>query len=376
MNRDLSFLTVSLFLWGIGDGFFWFFQPLVLQNFGADPVLIGIITSGFAVVMGIAHIPAGILADRIGRRPLLWASWQIGLAAIIVMALSKTLAPFVAGYIVYGFSAAVMAPMNSYITAARGKLPVGRALTLVSSGYNLGAVIGPVAGGWIAGKYGLQSIFWFATGIILISNLTILFLRKQPVENSEPSHIRGGITIHPRYVGYLVIMFLTIFATYLPQPLSSNYLQNEKLLNYEQIGQLGSISSMGVVVLNLLLGQINAGAGFLLSQVAVAVFALLLWRGSGFPFFALGYFVMGGYRTAKALGTSFTRSLVPPSKMGLAYGLTETVCSLATILAPLLAGVLYSTHPESVYITGLGLIGISISAGLIFFTITRTSNVV
>lgn len=367
MSRDLIFLASSLFLWGIGDGLFMFFQPLYLQQLGAQPVAIGAIMSSWAIAMAVAHLPAGFFADRLGRRPLIWASWQLGLLAVVLMALARSLTVFVIGLSLYGVTAAVMAPMNSYITAARGKLSVGRALTLVSSSYNLGAIIGPVTGGWIAGRYGLNSIFWFAAGLFFLSNIVVLFLHKQPIEVAEPSHKERGLPLNPRYIGYLAIMFLAIFGSYLPQPLSSNFLQNQKLLDYQQIGQLGSVSSLGVVVLNLVLGQINAGIGFLLGQAAVGIFALLLWRGTGLPSFAIGYFLMGGYRTAKSLGTSFTRDLAPPSKMGLAYGLTETVCAVATILAPFVAGVLYEAQPDSMYIVGFGLVLLSILAGLIFF---------
>lgn len=367
MSRDLIFLAASLFIWGVGDGLFWFFQPLYLEKLGAQPVAIGVILSSWAIAMAVAHIPAGVLSDRIGRRPLIWASWQLGLVATVIMAMAPSLTTFVIGLVVYGVTAAVMAPMNSYITAARGRLSVGRALTLVSSGYNLGAIIGPVTGGLIAGRFGLRSIFWFAAGLFVVSNVVVLFLRKQPTEPVPREHQSKGLPLSPRYLGYLAIMFLAVFGTYLPQPLSSNFLQNEKLMGYQAIGQLGSISSLGVVVLNLALGQLDTRLGFLLSQGAVGLFAILLWRGTGFPAFALGYFFMGGYRTAKALGTAFTRDLAPPAKMGLAYGLTETVCSVATILAPVLAGVLYELRPDFMYITGLVLVILSIGAGVVFF---------
>ncbi len=72
--------------------------------------------------MMVAHIPAGYLADRIGRKPLLVAAWVAGLLAAWIMALARTLPVFVTGMLFYGFTAFVSAPMNSYVTSARGKL--------------------------------------------------------------------------------------------------------------------------------------------------------------------------------------------------------------------------------------------------------------
>jgi len=75
MIRDLILVSLSLMIWGIGEGMFLFFQPLYLQQLGADPILIGTIIGMVGIAMTISHLPAGYLADRIGRRPLILAAW-------------------------------------------------------------------------------------------------------------------------------------------------------------------------------------------------------------------------------------------------------------------------------------------------------------
>ncbi len=45
MNRDLIIVAISLATWGIGEGLFFFFQPLYLEELGANPVQIGDILS-------------------------------------------------------------------------------------------------------------------------------------------------------------------------------------------------------------------------------------------------------------------------------------------------------------------------------------------
>ena len=39
----------------------------------------------------------------------------------------------------------------------------------------------------------------------------------------------------------------------------------------------------------------------------------------------LAFFLLGGYKTARTLGMAQVRELVPSAKMGLAYGVAETV---------------------------------------------------
>ena len=102
--------------------------------------------------------------------------------------------------------------------------------------------------------------------------------------------------------------------------------------------------------------------GYLLGQAAVVAFTLILWRTSGLGWYLIGFFMLGGYKTARNLGMAQVRELVPSAKMGLAYGVAETVGGSAVILAPLLAGYLYSQNPILMYVVGLGLILVSIFA--------------
>ena len=360
MSRELILLGFSLMTWGIGEGMFFIFQPLYLQQLGANPVTIGVIFGSAGIAMTVAHIPAGHLADRIGRKPLLLASWILAMVATWSMALAPSLTFFVIGLLVYNLTAFVSSPLSSYITAARGNLSVGRALTMISALYNIGAVIGPWLGGQVGERFGLRTIYLIAGCLFIVSLIILLFIKPQPIEQHDPNENRNGRFVNRRFVTYLSVLFLAGFSMYLAQPLSSNYLQNQHQLTLESIGVLGSISGLGIVALNLGLGNLKAHIGYLLGQLAVAIFALILWRSTSFPWFCLGYFLIGGYRFARSLATAQTRYLVHQSRMGLAYGITETVGSSAIILAPPVAGFLYQIDPHLMYIVGFCLIIISI----------------
>jgi MFS family permease len=371
MSRDLILIGLALMTWGIGEGMFFYFQPLYLEQLGASPVVIGGILGAVGIAMTVAHVPAGYLADRVGRRPLMWLSWVMGLAAAWIMASARSLPVFVAGLLAYSATAFVMAPMNSYITAARGKLSVGRALTLVSVFYNIGAICGPWLGGQIGNHFGLQQIYRIAAGIFVFSVLIILLIRPQPVEHHLTAGTPARLKLDKRYLFYLAAVFFTMFAAYQPQPLSPNFLQNQRGLSVENIGQLGSIVGIGVVLLNLALGSLNARLGFLLAQAASGLFALILWQGRGFAWYAIGYFLIGGYRVARTLAAAQTRHLVDQAQMGLAYGITETVSASTIILAPPLAGYIYERNPEMIYILGSVLIGISLLVSARFIPVHR-----
>ncbi|HCC78151.1 MAG: hypothetical protein A2X25_04900 [Chloroflexi bacterium GWB2_49_20] len=366
MNPGLILIAISLFTWGIGEGMFWYFQPIYLHQLGASTMTIAGVFSAFGVAMMVVHIPAGYLSDKIGRRPLLWAAWFFGLVAAWCMALAGNLQVFIVGMVMYGLTAFVSSPLYSYLTAARGDLTPARVMTLSSAAFNLGAIIGPVTGGWIASHYGLRTIYYVIACIFVVSFAILLFLKPQPRDGHDPSQPPTRLLANKKYLIILSLAFTSVFVMYLPQPLTPSFLEVERGLSLSQVGLIGSVGSIGSVVMNLLLGQINSRLGFLLAQIFVGLFALLLWRGNSMYWYAMGYFLLGGYRAARMMIFAQVRPLIHQAQMGLAYGLTDTVNSLAVIMAPLLAGWLYTRNPVSVYMVAIGLVSFSIVIGLRF----------
>ncbi|MGZ6317461.1 MAG: MFS transporter, partial [Anaerolineales bacterium] len=185
-------------------------------------------------------------------------------------------------------------------------------------------------------------------------------------DHVDPVNPPPSLLKNRRYISFLVIFFAVAFATYVPQPFTPNFLKNQRALSLSVIGQLGSIGYLGNSVLSTVLGRLEARLGFLLGQFGVAAYALLLWRGTGFGWFALGYFLLGGFRALRGLGVAQVRPFVHESQMGLAYGIAETFGSATALLAPLLAGYLYSLDPALNYPVGLVLIGLGVVLTFIF----------
>jgi hypothetical protein len=121
----------------------------------------------------------------------------------------------------------------------------------------------------------------------------------------------------------------------------------------QTIGQLGAAGSLGNALIMLRLGHLSAPVGLIIGQALVGLFALLMWQSKSLPLFFVGYFFIGGYRLSRAMALAFSRSIVKPNEVGLAFGLVETSNAVAAIAAPLAAGLLYSRTPHNVYIASL-----------------------
>ena len=365
MTKDYVYVVISLFTWGLGEGLFMYFQPLYLEELGASPISIGAILGIVGIAMTVVHIPAGYLADRIGRRKLVWAGWITGILTTGIMAAARSLAVFSIGIILYGVTLFVISPLNSYVTSARNKLTVEQALTTTSAAFFLGAVLGPLIGGWIAETQGLRSIYFYAFGIFIISGFLILQIKSQPPEKDD--HILPrGLLKNKNFMLFMPLVFLVFFAMFLPQPLTPIFLKNQRDISLQTIGLLGSITSLGNVLLNLLFGYLPTKVGLLLGQVFVGIFAALIWKTTQLPLLVTAYLFLGGYRATRTLMIAQVEKVVSKANLGLAYGVTETIAGLALVVAPPLAGMLYIKNPNLIFSTTLLLLIPSVLLTLIW----------
>lgn len=349
MNRNLILVTISLFIWGFGEGLFYFFQPVYLESLGASPVIIGIIYSASGVALALSQIPAGRLSDRVGPRNIILASWFLGTVAAIVMAASPSLALFSIGWILYVMTGFVAAPLNSYINMVKGKWNIQRALTISSAGFNFGVVLGPITGGWIAEHYQIRFVYSIAAMTFFISTLIMHLIEKIDIQKQTHLQKGDGFIPSPRFIGLLVLFFFVFLSEYLSQPLTPTYLGDVHNLSIGQIGQLGSIASMGNVIIALVLGGLKGKIGFMLGQALVFCFALLMWKGNNIELFSFGYFLLGGYKLTRSMVLAIIRPFAPDNMIGFSFGMVETVNAVAVIIGPPLSGLIYGNSTAGMY---------------------------
>jgi len=373
MTRDLKIVSAAMLTWGLGEGMFYIFQPLYIQQFGADPIMIGTILGINGLVMAAVQVPSGYLADKIGRRPLLRFSWISGVLATWMMALAPSLGVYVGGLLLYGVTSSVMAPLNTYIQGARGRWSVGRAVSFVSAAYNVGGILGPLIGGVVGELFNLRMVYYAAGVIFSVSTLIVLFASKQTIHDQTVLEGEGHLLKNKHFLGMLVLIFLVMFAVVLPQPLAANFLQNQRSLSLASIGQLGALGALGSVILMLVFGHFREDVGLIVGQAGVMVFALLLWRGEGILWYGLAYLFLGGFRLCRAMTVALVRPVVREREVGLAFGIVESLNSLAFVLAPVIAGFLYDWRPIAIFPAGFGVLTVTLLISLFYLARNKRS---
>jgi MFS transporter, DHA1 family, tetracycline resistance protein len=367
LNRNLLFIASALLLWGFGEGMFFNFVPIYLdKQFLLSKSQIGLVLGAFGFSMAITHIPAGQLSDRVGRRPLLILSWVVGLVSTLIMGFALSLPFYLIGLFGYGLTAFVSSPLSSYVTAARGSWAVGTVLSLTTATFGLGMALGPVTGGWIGDHYGMRLSFFVAAAVFLLSNVCVFFIEAQPIDHHDPEAPPLGLRQNKQFVILMGVLAFAIFSMYIAQPLTPNFLNSVRGLSLSDTGKIFTAGALGNSLMAMIFSRVQPRRGFLLAQALVILFATLIWKGASLPVFALGYFLLGGFRAGRPMVMAQARELVHDSQMGVTYGVMETINAIVFILTPPLAGVLFERDPMIVYPIAIGLLATSIVISYIF----------
>jgi MFS family permease len=367
LNRNLPIVAVALLLWGFGEGMFFNFVPIYLDaQFRLSESQIGLVLGAFGFSMAITHIPAGRLSDKIGRRPLLLGAWLLGLGSTVVMGLAQVLPVFLIGLFSYGLTAFVSSPLSSYVTAARGKWEIGTVLSLTTATFGLGMALGPVTGGWIGDHYGMQMSFLIAAGVFMISNVFLFLIEGQPLDHHDPEAPPLDLKQNKPFLVLMGVLAFAIFAMYLAQPLTPNFLNGVRGLSLSDTGKIFTAGALGNSLMAMMFSRVQPRRGFLLAQLFVILFAFCIWKGTSLPVFVLGYFLLGGFRAGRPMLMAQARELVHDSQMGTMYGVMETVSAVIFILTPPLAGIIYERDPTILYPIGIGLMLTSIVVSYLF----------
>jgi MFS family permease len=367
LNRNLFFIAISLLLWGFGEGMFFNFVPIYLDiQFLLSKYEIGWILGAFGFSMAITHIPAGRLADRVGRKPLLMLAWVLGLISTVVMGFALSLPLFLLGLFGYGLTAFVSSPLSSYVTAARGKWPVGTVLSLTTATFGMGMALGPVTGGWIGDHYGMRTSFLIAAAVFVFSTIFMFFAENQPLDRHDPDAPPPTLMSNPSFIALMGVLAFAIFSMYLSQPLTPNFLEGVRGLSLSQTGLIFTAGALGNSLMAIAFSRVNPRRGFLFAQALVIMFAMFIWKGTTLPVFALGYFLLGGFRAGRPMAMAQARELVHDSQMGITYGIMETISAVISIITPPIAGYLFEIDPFIVYPVSIALIAVSIIVSYLF----------
>lgn len=197
-KRNLAVVWLGCFLTGAAFSLVMPFLPLYVEQLGvtghsALNMWSGLVFSITFLFSAIASPLWGGLADRKGRKIMLLRS-ALGMAIVmLLMGLAQNIWQFLILRALLGLLGGFIPNANALIATQIPRHKSGWALGALSTGAVSGALLGPLAGGFLADNYGLRPVFFMtATVLFICFVLTLFFIREQftPVSKKEMLHVK------------------------------------------------------------------------------------------------------------------------------------------------------------------------------------------
>ena len=174
-------------------------MPLFAATLGAGPAEVGSINGAFMLTAGLLSIPAGLLADRTGRKlPIIGGVLATAASSLLV---TQCIHPgqMAAAYVFFGAGLAAFAPaMLSLVADVMPSGRLGQAYGWYTTVTYIAMTLGPATGGYLAKALGFRQVFAVSGGLLVaVAVLALLILPKSPPRRKTELHavLAGSIEL-------------------------------------------------------------------------------------------------------------------------------------------------------------------------------------
>lgn len=359
----LGVLLVMIALVMSGTGLVAPILSVYAASFAASSTMIGMIITLFGVGRLVANIPAGILSQRIGRRPLMMA----GPAIIIVGAIGAALAGHFTELLIWRFvqgigSGVYMTTSSAMLADVAEPRDRGRVMALYQAGLLVGAGIGPAIGGYLALHFGYSAPFWgyaVVCAVALVVAWSSATETTPEVEARPPvaatadgdaaaprAGLRADLLGNPLFLLLCLVNFGVFFTRTASQwqliPLLAH---NSYGLNVDALGLALSLSAAANFVMLPLAGGLverhGARAVTLWSSLVTGLALIVIATGGGPTALWIGLALLGvaGALNGPSVG-AFAAEVMPRTLYGPAMGVLRTSGDCGFVLGPILVGLI------------------------------------
>ncbi len=351
LRRELLVLYLVIFLADTAVGYILPLFPLLAMQLGASLTLIGALTAINGGTQVLVAVPLGMISDRFGRRRLI----TFGLICFAITAglLAVAASPFLlvpaqlllgVGTVATFYMAAAL--VGDYSTPADRGLAIG----CLTTSMGLGFAAGPLLGGLISGRLGVQSSLYAVMAIALAGFfLSSLFLTDVPALRK---HAKRNVRRELALLTSNRAIMLAALAHLLLSPIFNGVVLSlvpikAELIGFSAltIGTLYTVRALSSTAIRLPVGALSTPdwsdrlmlLALVLGGVALAVIA----AGSSPPVFYAALAVEGiSYGMFLTAGQSFVTQYSPMAQRGAALGAYNMAGGIGAALSPLILGIL------------------------------------
>ena len=359
-KKSLYAIFAAQLLVMAGFSFVFPFMPLYIEKIGhfssqQAAVWAGIAEGSAGVAMFFAAPFWGILADRVGRKPMVLRAMVGGTIAILLIGLIPNVPFLIAMRFFQGMFSGVMAAASALVASISPRDKTPYAMGLMMTANFVGGSVGPLLGGLSADHFGYRTTFFIAASCLATGGVLVFILVKErfvPPAKTE----RASIGSMLRLAGSKQI--LTLLAIQFSLQAGPSMVAPIVPLFMEQLNPLGQAATAAGIALTIA-GVAAAGSSIVAGRIAKGVplktILIVSCLGTSLayvaPIFAksvpelTGYIALRGLVNGGILTSSYDilSMSVPQSQQGIAFGLGQSANSLGNGLGPTIGGTLGSS---------------------------------
>lgn len=374
-SEELIILCGATFLVMAGQGVVSPVLPLYAKDFGVSAAAVGLTLTVFALARLIVNVPAGLIADRFGRRVLLVGGPIVTAIGMIGSGLSDSIGELLVWRFVAGAgSAFYMSGALIYLIDIAPPEQRTRYVAINQWALTVGFALGPGVGGLVADRYGLATPFYVVGALAIVTAMyaalrlpetrdraavedaqtvgepmstwafvlsrrfllvalasaTIFMTRAGTRATLMPLHADEGLGWGPAEIGivFTVTGAMTLF-TLMPAAWAADNISRRFVIGFS-----GLFAGLGAVVGGLIITPL----GFVLGNVIMTL----------------------GTGTAGPAPAAYVADIAPPGKRGIAVALYRSSGDIGFLAAPPLLGLLAEATSLS---TALVVSGVLVAVG-------------
>lgn len=327
----------------------------VLEDlWGLSRTQLGLVNSAFFFFYAAAQVPAGLLADRVGRKRVLVPGFLVHSLGAIYSGLATSFPWLLGARALTGLSQGTyFSPQYAISTAAVPARYRTVASALTMSGSALGIGLGTLVASFMVWRLGLSWRFPLILfgGLALVLTITMSKLIKPDVSEKD----RQALTAEPQdtfrpnanlvklfIVGALAMYGFYVIVTWLPY-----YLQTARGIEGGIAGAVSTIMPLATIPSAILIGILADRSGqrrkimlWLIPAGAIAL-ALVVWSPSLVGlYFALALYGLSGKLVIDPLLIASVAEQTDASSHGKAFAFLNFAGTVSMVLAPTITGLI------------------------------------
>jgi DHA1 family tetracycline resistance protein-like MFS transporter len=342
------------------------YLPFYAEAFGATPTQVGLILTSFSFCQFLAGPVLGRMSDRMGRKPVLILS-QIGTClGFVILALSNSLWMVYLARVMDGITAGNITVAQAAISDITKPQERAKAFSLIGVSFGLGFFVGPAISALLS-HFGNQAPAWGAAVLSFLSILsTLAFFQDSEQVHEDKTPFKVGwrdlghafdfkpmfaylrqVEVRPLLLQFFFFNLsfsahISCFALFAERRLTWNgapFGPKEVGYLYAYLGLLGiGVRSWAISALINRFGEKGTSRiGFLAQGLGFATYAFV--QTVPMALFASTLSSIGSGLIRPSVSALMSHA-VGPKEQGTIFGVGQSLASMASIFAPIIAGLL------------------------------------